>query len=201
MVQLTLPFVYRTPPILRVVPPVEPPVEAPPVVTPPTERVYRFPVIPPEERGRWKPVWPPPVTRSDVLDHRLEEDSFADELFALGPFPAKKSALTERPAHRDECASIPRPCPFVSCRHHLYLDVRADGSIKLNFPDKEPDELTVTCSLDLAEDGPRTLDAIAAMMGMSKERARQIESEAFDKLYVSLPRAYGTDMSIEDEWV
>lgn len=169
---------------------------------PPTEPSYRFPVIPKEERGRWMAVWPPPRAHSDVLDHRLEEDSFADELFALGPFPATDGPFPdERPATRAGCASIPRPCPFVSCRHHLYLDVRADGSLKINFPDREPDELAFSCSLDLAEDGPRTLDSIAALMTMSKERARQIESEAFDKLYVSLPRAYGTEMSVEDEWV
>lgn len=206
--QLEFDFTPKKPKLSLVPPPVDPPrvEEAPPVVTPQTEpppsNVYRFPVLSGEDRSRYNVVWPPPVARSDVLDHRLEEDSFADELFALGPFPATNGPSAEtRPTKRSECAAVPRPCPFVSCRHHLYLDVRVDGSLKLNFPNKEPDELAVSCSLDLADDGPRTLDAIAAVMGMSKERARQIESEAFDKLYVSLPRAYDADMSIEDEWV
>lgn len=143
----------------------------------------------------------PLVAVADAFDLRLDEDSFADELFALGPFPARETPSTIRPRLRSQCASGPRPCPWVSCRYHLFLDVRADGSLKLNFPQKEPDELTVTCSLDLAEDGPRTLDSIAAIMGMSKERARQLESEAFDKLYVALPRAIGAGMSIEEEWI
>src|SRR5689334_3476886 len=40
-----------------------------------------------------------------------------------------------RPRSRAECAQGPRPCMFVSCKHHLYLDVNpATGSIKLNFP-------------------------------------------------------------------
>lgn len=162
-----------------------------------------FPIIQPEDKNRWRRVWPPePVAaRSETLDVRLEEDSFADELFALGTFPKDAEAPATRPRSRSQCAAGPRPCPWVSCRYHLFLDVRADGSLKLNFPEKEPDELTVSCSLDLAEDGPRTLDSIAAIMGMSKERARQLESAAFDKLYTTLPRAYGADMSIEDEWV
>src|SRR5687768_4676303 len=40
---------------------------------------------------------------------------------------------TERPQTRAECQGVPRPCPYVSCSHHLYLDVNpASGAIKLN---------------------------------------------------------------------
>src|SRR3984957_9957175 len=31
----------------------------------------------------------------------------------------------ERPQTRADCASGERPCPFVSCKHHLFLDVSA----------------------------------------------------------------------------
>jgi hypothetical protein len=35
-----------------------------------------------------------------------------------------------RPAARGECACAERPCPWVSCKHHLYLDVNPEtGSI------------------------------------------------------------------------
>ena len=55
-------------------------------------------------------------------------------------------------ATRAECAEGPRPCPYVSCKHHLYLDVNPEtGSIKLNFPDLEVDEMAETCSLDVAD--------------------------------------------------
>ena len=41
-----------------------------------------------------------------------------------------------KPKERAECGNGERPCPFVSCKHHLYLDVSAKtGAIKLNFPD------------------------------------------------------------------
>src|SRR4029079_6406480 len=45
----------------------------------------------------------------------------------------------QKPKTRAECGvSGERPCPFVSCKHHLYLDVSArTGAIKLNFPDLE----------------------------------------------------------------
>lgn len=90
----------------------------------------------------------------------------------------------ERPKTRAECP--PHPCPFVGCRHHLYLDVTKAGSLVINFPG-EPDEMQATCSLDLAE--PRdshpstsreglTLSTIGGMMGVTRERIRQVEAEA-----------------------
>ena len=54
--------------------------------------------------------------------------------------------------------------------------------LRMNFPDREPDEMLASCALDMAEDGPRTLDQVAALMGMSKERARQLEVSAIAKL-------------------
>jgi len=90
--------------------------------------------------------------------------------------------LMPRPTSREQCKGGVRPCPWVSCRYNLYLDVRRDGIIKLNFPDRDPDEMTTSCALDLAEDGPRTLDQVAALMGMSRERARQIEEHAMNQI-------------------
>ena len=53
-----------------------------------------------------------------------------------------------RPETRADCLGGARPCPFVSCKHHLYLDVSArTGAIKLNFPDLEVWEMTETCAL------------------------------------------------------
>src|SRR4051794_27736336 len=40
----------------------------------------------------------------------------------------------ERPVTRAECSEGARPCPWVACKHHLYLDINPrTGSIKLNF--------------------------------------------------------------------
>lgn len=92
-------------------------------------------------------------------------------------FPAEElRRLPMLPTSRDECVSGPRPCPFVSCRHHLYLDVQAaTGSIKFNFPDLEPGELADSCALDVAARGGATLERVAELMNMTRERVRQIE--------------------------
>src|SRR5215470_14028882 len=50
-----------------------------------------------------------------------------------------------RPTSRAECREEMRPCPWVACKHHLYLDINPEtGSIKINFPDLEPWELKHT---------------------------------------------------------
>ncbi len=76
-----------------------------------------------------------------------------------------------------------RPCPFVSCRYHLALDVHPTrGSIKLNFPDRDLDEIPATCSLDVAEIGGVTLELVAVVMNLTRERVRQCETLALAKL-------------------
>lgn len=100
----------------------------------------------------------------------------------------------ERPPNREICENGVRPCPYVSCRYHLYLDVRGDGVLRVNFPEREPDEMMASCALDMAEDGPRTLDQVAGLMGMSKERARQLESSALEKLRKALGAAEFDDL-------
>ncbi|HET6412426.1 MAG TPA: sigma factor-like helix-turn-helix DNA-binding protein [Anaeromyxobacter sp.] len=88
-----------------------------------------------------------------------------------------------RPRSRADCASGPRPCMFISCKHHLYLDVNpATGSIKLNFPDMEVWELAETCALDVADRGGITLEEVGSIMNLTRERIRQVETRGLLKL-------------------
>jgi len=90
---------------------------------------------------------------------------------------------TQRPRSRAECATGPRPCMFISCKHHLYLDVNpSTGSIKLNFPDREVWELENTCALDVADRGGITLEEVGAIMNLTRERIRQVETRGLLKL-------------------
>ncbi len=88
-----------------------------------------------------------------------------------------------RPRSRSECVGGARPCMFVSCKHHLYLDENPEtGSIKLNFPDKEIWELAETCALDVADRGGITLEEVGAIMNLTRERIRQVETRGLLKL-------------------
>lgn len=106
------------------------------------------------------------------------------------------------PRTRDDCVDEPRPCPWASCRHHLLLEVAPrTGSIKTNpaasmsvgrpaweWSERETtaalESLPSTCALDIAEEYPDglSLEAIATLLGQTKERVRQVQDRALRKL-------------------
>ncbi|HTJ17793.1 MAG TPA: sigma factor-like helix-turn-helix DNA-binding protein [Steroidobacteraceae bacterium] len=97
-----------------------------------------------------------------------------------------------KPRLRSECVDGARPCPFVSCRYHLFLDVTRNGGLTLNYPDLEPDQLLESCCLDVADRGGATLEIVGEVLNLTRERARQLEeillerlrkSEAFRELF------------------
>lgn len=88
----------------------------------------------------------------------------------------------ERPKTRADCAGVARPCPYVGCRHNLYLDAKGNQSLRFNFPDLEPWEMPSdrSCVLDIVEQqGPLTLEETGAALNMTRERARQIQVAAW----------------------
>lgn len=91
-----------------------------------------------------------------------------------------------RPRLRAECLDGPRPCPYVSCQHHLYLDVTESGSLKLNFPDVEVWDMQETCALDVADRGGATLEDVGDLLNLTRERTRQIEAKALSQVRESL---------------
>ena len=113
--------------------------------------------------------------------------------------------LPRRPRTRGDCANSPRPCPWVSCRYSLFLEVTPDGLLKLNFPDREVSDLADTCALDVADraaasrsevpddHGALGLREVGAFLGIGLERARQIEKAAIRILKAHQPDLGGND--------
>lgn len=94
--------------------------------------------------------------------------------------------LRTLPLTRGDCDTAPRPCPHVGCKHHLYLEASpTTGTIKLNHPALQPHELQVSCALDVADRGGVRLEDVAQLMGVTRERIRQIEHQALQKLEAS----------------
>jgi hypothetical protein len=107
-----------------------------------------------------------------------------------------------RPNTRAECTNEARPCPWVACKHHLYLDVNPEtGSIKINFPDLEPWEMNETCALDVSDRGGITLEEVGEIMNLTRERIRQVEVRGLLKLKMSSPspEELGVDAGMNPE--
>lgn len=96
----------------------------------------------------------------------------------IGSAESAEYPVSARPRTRAECEDGPRPCPFVSCRHHLYLDVTDAGSIKIARPDVPVEDMAESCSLDAADRGESGLRVIGEMLGVTRERVRMIKVRA-----------------------
>lgn len=119
-------------------------------------------------------VRPRPVKDDERAEYREELDAVA----------------RMRPRTRADCLDGPRPCPWVSCRWHLGLEVTPAGDLRLPVA-VEPWEVPETCALDVADcvgttrvhthDGP-TLEVLGRVLGVTRERVRQIEEKLLNKL-------------------
>lgn len=87
-----------------------------------------------------------------------------------------------------------RPCVFVGCTKHLYLEVTEAGGLKINFPGVDPLDLVETCSVDRGERGAITLEEVGALTNLTRERVRQIEVKGLHK-----GRAKAVESGIDQE--
>lgn len=107
---------------------------------------------------------------------------------AAEPEPPTPDELAEadalRPRNRSDCRDGLRPCPWVSCRYHLYLEVTDAGSIRVAHPEAEPWEMGTSCALDVADAEPDgvSLAAVGGLLALTRERVRQVEAGALDRL-------------------
>lgn len=115
-------------------------------------------------------VWARNRVRYQVIQERAEGG--ADLEWSMA------QADLARPKKRWQCEQGDRPCPFLSCRHHLAVDVTAAGGLKLNHPEAELADLADTCALDVADRGGITLEEVAFRLNVTRERVRQEEVAA-----------------------
>ena len=97
--------------------------------------------------------------------------------------PMTSEELAQRPRTRADCADALRPCPWYSCKHHLALDVDPNtGRIDLRADPEHLAELRDTCALDVADRGGVTLEVVGELLGVTRERVRQLEDKALARL-------------------
>lgn len=109
--------------------------------------------------------------------------------------PVPADLVVKHPRIRGECRGGPRPCPLVGCLYNNYLEIRIiDGvpRIKILHPERQPEDMPPadSCTLDVADSGPQTLDRVAGIFGLTRERIRQIEVRLLARIHKETP---GTD--------
>ena len=94
---------------------------------------------------------------------------FSKQADAKKPLPPQPG----RPRTRAQChpdAGLPnscRPCPWIGCKYHLWVDVNSAGTIYLPYGDELPER--DSCALDVAEKNTEmTCAQIGAKMGFSE---------------------------------
>jgi hypothetical protein len=130
-----------------------------------------------------------PRQRARTMSRKEMARMFRHEAAAGGMDPELRTLMAEldasRPKVRSDCEGGERPCPYVSCKYNLYVDVNPrTGSVKMNFPDKELWELSETCALDVADRAGITLEEVGVIMNLTRERVRQLEMRGLAKLRV-----------------
>jgi len=144
---------------------------------------YRF-NGPPDQDPQLKLTWTPPPRKRhrnsrarDVQAAVLSAKQLRRDAEESGRMNGSTLRMLERerPRTRLDCLGADRPCPWVGCKHHLYLDVNEEtGAIKVNFPDLEVWELEHSCALDVADRGSITYEAVAVRLNLTRERVRQL---------------------------
>ena len=118
------------------------------------------------------------IARAFVVPIETSDARAAERLgYVHGPIEFDLDEL--RPKTRGECLHGIRPCPWAGCKYHLLIDVDPDtGSLKMNFPNLEIEDLEETCALDVADRGGVTLEVTGQLLNLTRERARQVEAKA-----------------------
>jgi addiction module HigA family antidote len=108
-----------------------------------------------------------------TLAERTEMDETLSELAAAGVDVDRARTFGECP---------PGPCGFLSCRHHLGIEVSRAGTVKILSNLDDIESWPQTCSLRAAAEGPLGVPEIAAMLNISAAAVQHIEADGIARM-------------------
>lgn len=87
------------------------------------------------------------------------------------------------PQARADCRGGPRPCPFVSCKFHLFLLVDPKKStVSHRVEAADIWEMPFTCALDIAEMGGGEFRRVSRVLNLSEEYTLALHNAAVGKI-------------------
>jgi len=89
------------------------------------------------------------------------------------------------------CMQLDDPCPQSNCRHHIHNSAKESQIARSALT-------RTTCSLKLAEKGSLNLEEIGGLLGITRERVRQVELGGLTKLKKNLVKLGIDDDSMDD---
>lgn len=124
-----------------------------------------------------------PAHKECVRLHRIQSGPVEGlDLSAVDLDDEDRAALAARPKTWGECCERVGPCPWISCRYHLALEVTETGRIVLTDPSVPPDEMQEPCALRIAQRGEQTLEQVATRLGVTRQRVQQLEGRALRRI-------------------
>ena len=90
-----------------------------------------------------------------------------------------------RPLTRADCASVPRPCPFVSCKYHLLVEVdQVMGLIHARNSHLTIPDCGFSCALDVAEVRISSIEELSEIMGRDPQYLDETMDRAERKIRI-----------------
>ena len=94
----------------------------------------------------------------------------------------KRLDLKDPPKRLSDCKGHPEPCHWIRCKHHLLWDIYPDIKKKDNREIvKCLFKMPITCIFDYTN-SDHTLEDVAQVFGITRERVRQIQDKALDRI-------------------
>jgi hypothetical protein len=116
------------------------------------------------------------LTRAATIE-RLQAGETPDQIFD-SMFPDEPDVPATdivRPKTRGDCRNVPRPCPWVSCRYNLFLDVAESGFLIMHHDSPETMPRGCSCALDVADKGGLASSDIGKIVGVTRQLVSQVE--------------------------
>jgi len=103
------------------------------------------------------------------------------------------------PKRRRDCPPLPELCPFIECRYHLWTDRVHRGRVMILAASSAYGDPAHFCALHEADQGPKTLEQVGVVYGVSRERIRQLEAESMAVLRAVNPSLLRELLSVVDD--